>query len=419
MHRTVIAALVLLAACSPPASDSPVAVQALVYSGGKYSPQKVELSTINDIVRMEGTVAKMIGGARIVSDPEDPELAAAFSAPDPEEAFAEALLKSEGRAVSANYIDHEGVLWPADFHTWNLVTAYYNFEKAYDYFRNVANMQAAEFGEPATVYYFPDFILKDTDPEPVKDNAIFFSPTHSLMVLPFDELQSAPLAINPGIMAHEYSHRIFNLKVYGGSKLPFPILEWGNQSASVGANLIKSLDEGLADYHAYGVTCRSPSGCNPQLLLSTSFDSTLGGIRDLSKPDRCMDFALRQSLTQASLSDFSGQGNEYKVGSILASALYQAGESTGQREVLMRSILSAYSDDSGNPGLRQLALLARGNQQDFNLTSVAAVLVNHVSDGTLRRALCNELIDHLQIPAVNLASVCQNAPGGTTCPRLP
>ncbi|MBN1210340.1 MAG: hypothetical protein JXB05_36140 [Myxococcaceae bacterium] len=416
MHRTVIAALVLLAACAPPETQSPVKVQALVYSNGKYSPQEVQLTTVSDIVRLEGTVAKMLGGARIVSDSQDPELQAAETAPDPEKAFAEALIKSDGRPVTASYIDHAGVLWPADFHTWNLVTAYYNFERAYDYFQALG-MTAAEFNGPATVFYFPDFILKDIDPEPLRDNAIFFSPTHSLMVLPFDALQDAPLAINPGIMAHEYSHRIFNLKVYGGSMLPFPILEWGSQSASVGANLIKSLDEGLADYHAYGVTCRNPSGCNPQLLLSTSFDGPLGDIRDLSNASRCMDTALLQSLTQASLGEFSGQGNEYKVGSILASALYQAGESTGQREVLQRAILSSYS------GLQQLALLARGNQQNFNLTSVSAVFITSVTDVQLKTALCNELIDHLQVPAAELVGPGKPCPaaaqGGTTCPRLP
>lgn len=422
MPRILIAALVLLAACAPPETQTPTRVQALVLStNGSYVPQEVQLKTVSDIVRMEGTVAKMLGGVRIIADPQDPELQAAQRAPNPEEAYANALTKAKGRPVTASYIDHDGVLWPADFHTWNVVTAYYNLEKAYDYFHTVGNLPNADFGEPVPVYYFAEFALKDVSPDPLKDNAIFFSPTHSFMVLPFDELQRAPLAINSGIMSHEYAHLIFNQKVYGGAKLPFTIVEWGQQSSSPGANLMKALDEGLADYHGFGVTCTSATGCDPR-FLRTSFDDGVTNTRDLSRSDRCMDFALRESLTLAGLSAFTGQGHEYRIGSILASALYQvAGQSPEQHKILQRAIISAYSDENpDNLGLRQLALLARADQSRFNLVSVSAVLIKHVTDLDMKTALCNELIDHLQVPANELAGVCPaSAVGGTTCTRLP
>jgi hypothetical protein len=198
---------------------------------------------------------------------------------------------------------------------------------------------------------------------------------------------------------------------------------WGSLGASSGANLIKALDEGLADYHGYGVTCRSATGCDPR-FFRTSFDDKLSNDRDLAKADRCMDQFLRDQLRDAPLSSFSGQGLEYKLGSIIASALYQAGESTGQREVLMRAIVSAYSDETANnPGLKQLITIAQNNQQNFNLTSVSAVLINHVTDVPLKTALCNELIDHLQVPAADLVGPGKPCPaaaqGGNTCPRLP
>jgi hypothetical protein len=420
MPRTVLAAaLVFLTACEP-VPEEPVRVRALVLSGnGSYVTQEVTLSTLTDIIRMEGSVAKLIGGARIILDGNDPELQAAAT----EEAFANALIKADGRSVTANWILQDKVLWPADFHTWNLATTYYNFEKAQEYFRSVGNIPLADFGGPATVYYFPDFILKDSNPEPLKDNALWFAPTQSFMVVPFDTLQKAPLAINSGIMSHEYAHMIFNRKVYGSRRLPDPIVVWGSQGSSPGANLIKALDEGLADYHGYGVTCKSATGCNPK-FFSTSFDEKLTGDRDLAKADRCMDIFLREQLNSSGLSAFSGQGLEYKVGSILASALYQAGETTGQREVLQRAIITAYSDETANnPGLKQLITLSLNNQQNFNLVSVSAVLINHVTDVPLKTALCNELIDHLQVPAAELVGPGKPCPpaaqGGNTCPRLP
>jgi hypothetical protein len=423
MHRTVIAAaLVLLAACEP-VPEQPVKVRALVLSGnGSYVTQDVTLTTITDIIRMEGTVAKLIGGARVVLDPNDPELQRAQT----EDAFAQALIKASGRPVTANWIQKDGVLWPADFHTWNLATTYYNLEKAQEYFNTVGNVPRADFGEPATVYYFPEFVLTQNSSEPIKDNALFFAPTQSFMVVPFDALQKAPLSINAGIMAHEYSHFVFNKKVYGGRRLPDPIVLWGNSSVSPGANLIKSLDEGLADYHGFGATCASATGCDPR-FLRTSFDDKVSSDRDLAKADRCMDLFLREQLNQDSLGAYTGQGLEYKLGSILASALYQAGQASNDRpeqhKVLQRAIVAAYSDETtNNPGLKQLITQALNDQTRFNLTSVAAVLVNHVTDIPLKTAVCNQLIDHLQIPAADLVNsgVCPaTTQGGTTCPRLP
>lgn len=419
MPRTVIAAaLIFLAACEP-VPATPVRARALVLSGdGSYVTQEVTLNTLTDVIHMEGSVAKLLGGARIELDSQDPELQTLTT----EEAFGNALIKADGRPVTANWILKDNVLWPADFHTWNLVTTYYNFEKARDYFEAVGGLRDADFSGPATIYYFADFILKDSNPDPLRDNALWFAPTQSFMVVPFDTLQKAPLAINSGVMSHEYAHMVFNLKVYGGRRLPDPIVVWGAQGASSGANLIKSLDEGLADYHGYGVTCKT-TGCDPR-FFRTSFDDKLTSDRDLEKSDRCMDQFLRDQLTNSPLSTFSGQGLEYKLGSIIASALYQAGKGAEQPEVLMRAIVSAYSDETANnPGLKQLITIAQNNQQNFNLTSVSAVLINHVTDVNLKTALCNELIDHLQVPAADLVGPGKPCPaaaqGGNTCPRLP
>ncbi|MDY7229388.1 hypothetical protein [Hyalangium rubrum] len=419
MHRTlIVAALASLAACAPE-PEAPVRVSALVLTNsGTYVPQEVQLTTVTNVVSMEGVVAKLVGGARIRSDSQDPEL---INAPT-EEAFGNAMIKGGGRDVTASFITHDGVLWPADFHTWNMVTAYYNFEKAFDYFRTVGNIPLADFGDPITVYYFPEFILADTSGEALKDNALYFPPVQAFMVLPFDELQRAPLAINAGIMAHEYSHLIFNKKVYGGRRLPEALIQWSGFAASPGANLLKSLDEGLADYHGFGTTCDSPTGCDTR-FLRTSFDDKFSNDRDLAKSDRCMDVFLRTSLNQDNLSTFGGAGREYVVGSILASALYQAGQAGGlaQHKTLQRALVSAYSDTTpNNPGLAQLVNLTLGDQTNFNLISASAVIINHITDLPLKTAVCNEFIDHLAIPASALSTVCPpSAQGGNTCPRLP
>ena len=426
MLRTVITAtatLGLAVGCAPETS-APVTVSALVLnSNGEYAPQKVELKTISDIIGLKGSVADFHGGARIVLDPTDQDLATATTP----ETFANALLKEAGHDVKASYIEQDGVLWPADFHTWNMVTAYHGMERAFDYFQTVGNIPAADFQKPVTTYYFPEFVLTEVDKDPLRDNALYFSAMESFLVLPFDQLQRAPLAINAGVIAHEYSHRVFNLKVYNGQPFPQTLGLWSSSSPSPGANVLKSFDEGLADYHAYGTTCRTATGCDPR-FFSTSFrDAPFDNVadaRDLSNTSRCMTDALRTQLKNQGLGEFSGK--EYTVGTLIATALYQAGQGAGQREVLMRAAVAAYSDSNPQtPGLRQLSEQYLNEQRKFTLAVAAGAIITHVSDPKLKEAVCNELMDHLQIPRNLLVgtpnpNLCPpSSQPGNTCPPLP
>ncbi|WP_164018429.1 hypothetical protein [Pyxidicoccus trucidator] len=427
MLRTVItatatAALGLAVGCAPD-TGAPVKVSALVLnSNGEYVPQEVELKTVSDIISLNGSVADFRGGARIVLDSEDQDLATATTP----EAFANALLKEKGHDVKASYIEQDGVLWPADFHTWNMVTAYHGLERAFDYFQTVGNIPSADFKKPVTTYYFPEFVLADVDKDPQRDNALYFSVMESFLVLPFDQLQRAPLAINAGIIAHEYSHRVYNLKVYNGQAFPQTLSLWSTSTPSPGANILKSFDEGLADYHAYGTTCRTTTGCDPRFFNTSFHDDPYDDIataRDLSNTSRCMTDNLRTQLNNQGLGEFSGK--EYTVGTLLATALYQAGQNAGQREVLMRAVVAAYSDTNPQtPGLRQLSEQYLNEQGKFTLAVAAGAIITHVTDPKLKEAVCNELMDHLQIPRDELVgtpnpNLCPpSSLPGTTCPTL-
>ncbi len=407
------AALALLASCAPDA-PAPVKVRALVLSSnGKYVPQQVELKTIANMASLEGQVVKFVGGSQVRLDPNDPLLRQVTT----EEAFERALVKNPGRSVVANYIKaDDGVLWPADFHSWNLVTSYYNFERAWDYFRTVGNIPAADLPQ-TTVHYFPDFVLAESGDAPQQDNALFFAPIHSFLVLPFKEIQQAPLAINASVIAHEYSHLVFNQRVYGGRRLPEVINQWSIPGSSTpGLNLMKSLDEGLADYHAYVASCRTTYGCNTQ-VLKTSFEGKTVTDRDLTR-DVCLGSSLRERMLYNNFNQFSGQ--EYAVGTILASALYRASQSSeAARTELARSLLLAYSDYSpSNPGLAEVARQHLSDQSDFTPSAAALAIVRHITNPDLQQAVCNEFVDRLQIPREALVQqgACSTATSpGRTC----
>ncbi len=126
------------------------------------------------------------------------------------------------------------------------------------------------------------------------------------------------------------------------------------------------------------------------------------------------DIGLRHALLRPAPRHVLGrQGLEYKLGSILASALYQAGESTGQREVLMRAIVSAYSDEPRRT-TRASSSSSSASWATTRATSASLsvrwIFINHVTDVPLKTALCNELIDHLQIPAAELVGPDQPCP---------
>ncbi|RKH13110.1 hypothetical protein D7V97_06635 [Corallococcus sp. CA053C] len=429
MLRTVITAAVglgLAAGCAPD-SEAPVKVSVLARSSnGQYVPTQVELTTITDVVGLKGTVGDLQGGARIVIDINDPALGNAT-----EDTIADVLLKKSGHDVKASYISQkdaktgEDVLWPADFHSWNMVTSYYNLERANEYFRVVGNVKTTDFEPVPTLYYFPEFIQAAQSKDPARDNAIFYPVLQSFLVLPFEQIQRAPLPLNAAVMAHEYGHLVFNRLAYATQSLPVSLSLWSQESPSMGANILKALDEGLADYHAYGATCRSPSGCDPRFLAS-SFDggpfSAVTDERDLSRGDRCMSALLYTNMVTQDVGSWSGNGNEYKLGTLLATALYQAGRSSGQEAVLQRAIVASYYDTTpATPGIYQITQLVLGDQSKFTLSAAVSPILSHITDLELRKAVCNEFIDHLQIPSAELheLGVCPaSATGGATCPNI-
>jgi hypothetical protein len=415
-----LTAVLALGACAPNPT-SPVSIVAVVQGkDGTYAPTTVQLNTLSDIVAMKGSVADVVGNARIVLDPNDPALQQTGLTDQQVESI---LLQDRGQSVTASYDQRDGVYWPADFHTWNIVTAYYNFEQAFDYYQQLGVFSGDSLGGN-TIYYWPSFTLVAISPAPQINNALYYSPVQAFLILPFDQqLDLVPLGMNTGVLVHEYSHRIFNLAVYQGQLFPQPLSEWlGTGGPTTQINLLKSIDEGLADYHAYSQSCLTAFGCNPRFLES-SFGSTIADQRDMSQPDKCMSTGLLSALCTLDINDFTNQSMQYQVGTDLAAALYHAGEITGEREVLQKSILGSYDDT--NPatlGLQQLIFQNLNNPQCVTLGAVANTILLHIPTGDpLQQQLCDEFMDTLQLTAADICPTqsigpCQTLQCGCPAP---
>ncbi|MFL5318528.1 MAG: hypothetical protein ACJ790_02655 [Myxococcaceae bacterium] len=418
MQRLLFAGfLVVLAAACGPNPQAPVQVMALVNKTAKgYEPTQVELKTLHDVVAMKGDVATFIGGAHITLADDDP----AIAVPLGDDQFAAAIVKNKGGDVHASFIEKDHILWPADFHTWNMVTLYFNIEKTTEYFQ-ANGATATELGA-IPIYYFPEYRVGSVISNPTKDNAFYLAPLHGMLILPFDKFQDTPLAMAQTVISHEYSHSVFNKRVFQDQGQINAYGVWAAGGVPGATNAMKSLDEGLADFHAYGASCRSSAGCNPNLYSKVLPDS-LASARELAHADRCLSTVDRQSKLETMDSQtFIQNGYLYQVGTVIASSLYQAAEKTGQRDELEKNILAAYTDTTAaTPGFAEIVAQNLNTPAELTLEEIADVMLSHVSDPTLKKQLCNELWGRLKL---NIdATHVQHCPIGaapvTDCGQVP
>ncbi|MBX5482871.1 MAG: hypothetical protein IRZ16_13675 [Myxococcaceae bacterium] len=400
-------------ACGPSTSQ-PVRVMALVRGagaegapGGRYQPTEVQIGSLSDVVTLDGAVAYLVGGAQIYVSSQDPLLSINGGVTSDEQ-LADIYIKQDGNPPHASYVEKDGVLWPADFHTWNMVTTYYNVEQSFLFFQD-QGVDAQVLGR-TRVFYFPSFTLADVSQQEQRDNALFFAPVKSLLVLPFDKLQEAPLAMNSSIVAHEYAHVVWNKLVYGGQAVPQGLTIWAQSGvATPAANLLKALDEGFADFHALAQSCRTKFGCDTRGAES-SFDAATADARDMAKNDKCLDATMNNMLAGANINDFVAGGYHYEVGTVFASALYHAGNSPDDWALLSKSLLTVYPE---------LKAEIDGNLQtpeNFTPTKVVDVVLGGVTSTELQTRVCGEFLGRLKIPREELTHCPAQAQVTGDCP---
>ncbi len=387
-------AAVFLAACAPN-PPAPVSVMAIVPSlTGTYETRQISLSTITSITALSGTVVTLVGGAVVTIDPNDPAQKSAVT----DEQIAAVLQSNRGGAVHANFIDKGGVLWPADFHSWAMVTTYFNFEQSYLYYQKIYDGAPTETLLGTRVLYWADFKdLGSGSETAATDNAFWFQPIKSFILVPFDKLQKVPFVFNVGVIGHEFAHLVFNQKVFANVALPAPLGSWTQRPF----NLLKSMDEGLADFHGYGVTVVAPGpGPRPNFLSASIADKAAVAARDMSDDNHCMTEELRAAFENFQNAQFTQAGLQYNVGTLIATALYQAANKKGggALEQIQKALIASYDDTtSASPGFKQVINLNLSNQEKFTPEKVADTIASHVTDPELKKLVCNQLVDRLQL----------------------
>lgn len=365
---------------------------------GGLATSRVELQTVIDLTTLKGTATDFVGGAQVLIDRENATYQPSLG-PGSNRAFSIAAMKSTGIPVHASFIDQSGVLWPADFHSWNMVTAFYNFERSFLYFRALYGAKEPVELHSMRVLYWPEVSYEDE--KPWVDNVLFLSLIKSFVLVRFEDLQRVPLAMNIGTIGHEVAHRVFNFKALADSALN-PALGWQQAQPF---NLLKSIDEGFADFHGYGVTCQAPSGCQPAFLKGSIPDADAEA-RNFTRADLCLDDVTLREL-QSSTGWIGRGGKMYAYGTLWASALYHGARRTARAQAiddLRKALIAAYDDEtSGKPGMRQL--IGTGDSPgSFTPEAVAETILSHISDYSLKATVCTEMLTRLRLGRTSMKS---------------
>lgn len=416
--RFALAALLAAAACGP-APAPPVKVMILAPSAdGTFEPREAELATIGNLTTFKGAVASFIGGARVLVDTQDPLQRDGVERLGDDVRY-DVLVKDKGVDPRGHFIERGGIYWPGDFHTWNMTTTYFNFEQAFIYFQ--ALDAADPMGEQLKnmrVMYWPDVRIES--PDPIVDNALYLSFIDSFVIAPFRELQKVPLAMNLGVIGHEVSHKVFSTKVYSRAGIAPQLTQWSGQPF----NLLRSLDEGLADFHGYAVTCNEGQCRDNFLELSLEPGADIAQ-RQVTRQNACMTEGLRAALQTFTKTQWVQAPELYIYGNLWAAALFQ-GAQPGKETAVRTALLTAYDNGGGAKlDLKRLAAQNLNTPQNFTPEAVANTLVlNMPDDMLLKQTLCTQLVTRLNLDCVSFP--CDKLPAcpatairSDVCPVLP
>lgn len=377
----VLALAVPLVSCGdlmPGDVDGPVQMVVIDFdrSTKKYALAVREVRTLKRLRTLEGDAVRVLAGAELTEDIEE-----IIDRNITDEGKLEELLyQRRPRPVDFSAFETGGVLYPEDFHSLNMATVYYHFERAHLFFAGLG----AKLPQ-LPVLYFPT--LRNPDATKQTDNAYYDPLLRTFGVLEFDELKDLPLGMNAGIVAHEYAHAVFDNRVFPEDGLPWLFANWirnpNSPELNRSMNVSRSFNEGFADFLGAALT-------NDPAFLDASIPQ-VGPERRLNpEQPRCIG-ALREVARMTPHVSYS----PYELGSVIAAALW---ESTGGSGPLVEATAKGVVDS--------MAELEADYKSQTNEISIELHVeaLGRVLDSSVRAAACGHLLDRLGLSEFQIPS---------------
>lgn len=283
------------------------------------------LTTVTDLDHLTGTLFDLVGAQVLAVDN------LALQKLEPADVDTDQL--------RANVVDRPGVpvrlsySWQAegggrravtnDYESLAMLTVFHHVEQAWLFFRDVVGDASAATREPCPIGFYATVGAKlgIAIPQLAADNAAFMPLSDSFVILRTSLLQGVPLALNRGVITHEFSHRVLHHNVFDGAAFSSwvehqvidpPSSAITNPSEEQLADfrthvLLRGFDEGCADIHAVAFSGR------PDFIS----DSVGGPLGEPTRLQRDLEGAFAEWADYTTLKE--EYGNPPEVGQDLCS----------------------------------------------------------------------------------------------------
>ncbi len=371
MRRPLLSLLLAgaLGACAVPGDR--VLILDRIAAGGELALTEVQLTGLVDLDRLEGARVRLFGGATLQVDPTNPTA---------DRGASRSAWVQDGGAVRLRWVDDGGVAVPADFDSLCMTTAYAHVERVAD---RLAALGVGSAADQAPLFYHPRVEQSESEPFPTTDNALYLPEADGFVLLPMRILRDIPFAMNPGVLAHEYAHRVFYYELWGGQMFAAIAEHQGTPGSLNAWNRLRATDEGVADYIGAYLT-------DDPDFLAKSAPAEIAAPRSL-RGAWVLEPSWVNGLEPTTDED---EYARYLPGSVVAAALWRLGQLAGHD-----AVAAALVDAE-----RQLRATVLGSF-DYRFGELEALVIGALPSGE-RAAACQALADAYAAVWSTFAAVC-------------
>ncbi len=294
-----------------------------------YSLNEVQIENVENIRNLEHQRFKFLGGGFLSGDDLQNFLAVSSDSKE----LAASTRSAFAQTLSVDFTEAYDVYRANDFDSLLALSAFAGINNVWNWYVDVVGDTSSATTEKGYVVFYGDVIPSRLLPLPMvqMDNAVYLAGVDAWMIFPVGNQEGVPYAMNHGVLAHEFHHRVFFQSVWASHAFE----RWKsvlNTEAKISTdeqrslNLLRALDEGLADINAIGftqnITFMNPSFINDHVdeFTKTLLDAESqrrnieSNFSDAATYDNIREDALEHELFNG-----CGQANNYETtGDILS-----------------------------------------------------------------------------------------------------
>lgn len=314
MRLAAAAACALLVVACAPDLASPFSAVAVTFDVNKqaFKLAQVRINTLTSLRHLEGSQGEVVAGGtvQVVTS----AIAAAGATPA---SLRTAFVTRQPATVQLTWNTLNDIVYPEDFDSLELLSTYYNLEKA--------RTALAGWGLttlPARQVIAHAAFTNEKGLSPLPDGELYYAPLATFFAPAATALEQVPSFFNLGAVAHALGHQAIEELVWKGAVLPAPELAAGNDPATLTArHVARSMAEGIADYLGVSVAedARWFDHSLQQNASSRDLDSTHCGTPDM--------------FSALSVDDATVPYPAYPLGSVIASLLWDEGSATTNQNI--------------------------------------------------------------------------------------